>query len=99
MNNDDGSLEGVVAARTVLSEVDGEAGRLVIRGHALDEIAQRWRYEDVVGLLFEGFFDTLPGTGTEALRIAIGRARREAFERLQPTPAPREPTTKPNQSA
>ena len=84
MNNDDGSLEGVVAARTVLSEVDGEAGRLVIRGHALDEIAQRWRYEDVVGLLFEGFFDTLPGTGTEALRIAIGRARREAFERLQP---------------
>ncbi|MDM0009838.1 citrate synthase/methylcitrate synthase [Variovorax sp. J22G73] len=82
MNDDDGSLEGVVAARTVLSEVDGEAGRLVIRGHELDEIAQRWRYEDVVALLFEGFFDTLPPQ--DGLRAAIGRARREAFERLQP---------------
>jgi citrate synthase len=59
MNNDDG-LEGVVAAHTVLSEVDGAAGRLVIRGHQLDEIAQRWRYEDVVALLFQGFFDTVP---------------------------------------
>jgi citrate synthase len=81
-NDDDGSLEGVVAAHTVLSEVDGEAGRLVIRGHELDEIAQRWRHEDVVGLLFEGFFDTLPTAS--ALRRAIGRARREAFELLQP---------------
>ncbi len=77
---DDG-LEGVVAAHTVLSEVDGEAGRLVIRGHQLDEIAQRWRYEDAVALLFEGFFDTVPdATG---LRAALGRARREAFELLR----------------
>ncbi len=82
MNDDDGGLEGVVAAHTVLSEVDGDAGRLVIRGHALDEIAQRWRYEDVVALLFEGFFDALPAR--EDLRAAIGCARREAFERLQP---------------
>ena len=37
--NDDG-LEGVVAAHTVLSEVDGAAGRLVIRGHTLDEIGR-----------------------------------------------------------
>lgn len=84
--DDDGSLEGVVAARTVLSEVDGAAGRLVIRGHELDEIAQHWRYEDVVALLFEGFFDKLPDADADAdaMRAAIGRARREAFERLQP---------------
>jgi citrate synthase len=82
MNEDDG-LEGVVAARTVLSEVDGAAGRLVIRGHALDEIAQRWRYEDVVALLFEGFFEQR--LNAEAVRSALGRARREAFERLQPS--------------
>ncbi|MET3493656.1 citrate synthase/methylcitrate synthase [Variovorax boronicumulans] len=80
---DPGGLEGVVAARTVLSEVDGAAGRLVIRGHQLDEIAQRWRYEDVVGLLLQGFFDKVPDA--DALRGALGRARREAFERLQPT--------------
>ncbi|HEY7853178.1 MAG TPA: hypothetical protein VIB82_09405, partial [Caulobacteraceae bacterium] len=28
-------LEGIVAAETVLSDVDGEAGRLVIRGYGL----------------------------------------------------------------
>ncbi|MFS2055803.1 citrate/2-methylcitrate synthase, partial [Variovorax sp. CT11-76] len=50
--NDDG-LEGVVAAHTVLSEVDGAAGRLVIRGHTLDEIARSWQFEDVAGLLWE----------------------------------------------
>ena len=81
MNDDDG-LEGVVAAHTVLSEVDGAAGRLVIRGHELDEIAQHWRYEDAVALLFQGFFDTLPNAA--GLRAALGRARREAFERLPP---------------
>ena len=32
-------LEGVVAAETMLSMVDGEAGVLVIRGHRLQEIA------------------------------------------------------------
>jgi citrate synthase len=81
MNDDDG-LEGVVAARTVLSEVDGAAGRLVIRGHPLDDIAQHWRYEDVMALLFRGFFDALPDAA--GLRTALGRARREVFERLRP---------------
>jgi citrate synthase len=82
MNDDDDGLEGVVAAHTVLSEVDGAAGRLVIRGHSLDDMARHWRYEDAVVLLFEGFFDTLPDAA--GLRVALGRARREAFERLQP---------------
>jgi len=83
MNDDEeDGLEGVVAARTVLSEVDGAAGRLVIRGHQLDEIAQHWRLEDAVALLFQGFFDTLPSA--VGLRAALGRARREAFERLPP---------------
>ena len=31
--------EGIVAAETVLSEVDGEAGRLTLRGHRLQDIA------------------------------------------------------------
>jgi citrate synthase len=79
---EENGLEGVVAAHTVLSEVDGAEGRLVIRGHTLDEIAQHWRFEDVVALLFKGFFDALPGNA--ALSTALGRARREAFERLQP---------------
>ena len=82
MNDDDDGLEGVVAARTVLSEVDGAAGRLVIRGHSLDDMARHWRYEGAVALLFQGFFDSLPHAA--GLRVALGRARCEAFELLQP---------------
>jgi citrate synthase len=81
MNDDDDGLEGVVAARTVLSEVDGAAGRLVIRGHSLDDMARHWRYEGAVALLFRGFFDSLPDAA--GLRAALGRARCEAFELLR----------------
>jgi citrate synthase len=71
-------LEGVVAAETVLSEVDGAAGRLIIRGRSLDEIAGRIRYEDVAALLFGGFFDDLPAD----LGPAIGVARAEVFSEV-----------------
>ncbi len=44
-------LEGVVAAETALSLVDGERGELVVAGHALEQLVQR-DYEDVVSLLW-----------------------------------------------
>jgi citrate synthase len=68
-------LEGVVAAETVLSEVDGEAGRLLIRGRTLDEIAGRWPFESVIGLLWSGFFPDAP----EDLAPRLGEARRAVF--------------------
>ena len=68
-------LEGVVAAETVLSEVDGVAGVLVIRGRSLDELAGHARFEDVVALLFEGFYADLPTD----IPAALGRARVEVF--------------------
>jgi citrate synthase len=68
-------LEGVVAAETVLSEVDGLAGRLIIRGHSLDELAGRTTYEEVTRLLWDGFFDDLPAD----LAPALGAARAEVF--------------------
>jgi len=71
-------LEGVIAAETVLSSVDGEAGALIIRGHALDELAGRVRYEAVVRLLFEGFF---AGSPTD-LTAALGAARMEVFDEI-----------------
>jgi citrate synthase len=70
-------LEGVVAARTILSDVDGEAGRLVIRGRSLDQLSGHASYEEVVHLLFGGFFDDLPSPA--ALAQALGRARAEVF--------------------
>ena len=50
-------LEGVVAASTRLSSVDGEAGRLVIGGYAVEEIAPRAELEEMIYLLWNG---TLP---------------------------------------
>ena len=70
-------LEGVIAAETVLSEVDGDAGRLVIRGYPLDQLSGHATFEEAVALLFDGFFDDLPPQ-TE-LTAAIGRARAEVF--------------------
>ena len=68
-------LEGVVAAETVLSEVDGEAGRLLIRGRTLDEIAGRWSFESAAGLLWDGFFPNMP----ETLAPRLGEARQAVF--------------------
>jgi citrate synthase len=50
-------LEGVVAADTRLSGVDGEAGELVIAGFPVEELAGRASFEETVYLLWRG---TLP---------------------------------------
>ena len=50
-------LEGVVAAETRLSEVDGEAGELIIAGFPVEELASRASFEEVVYLLW---YDALP---------------------------------------
>lgn len=51
-------LEGVVATRTRLSSVDGTAGRLLIAGFPVEEIAERASFEEVLHLLW---YDALPG--------------------------------------
>ena len=74
-------LENVVAAETVLSHVDGAAGRLIVRGHDLDHLAD-WRFEAVLALLWQ---DLVPEPMDEGeIRVALGRARVRAFERMVP---------------
>ncbi|MXW05951.1 MAG: citrate synthase/methylcitrate synthase [Gemmatimonadetes bacterium] len=51
-------LKDVVAAETRLSHVDGEAGKLVIGGYPLEEIADRATYEEMVCLLWHGRLPT-----------------------------------------
>ena len=34
----DSGLDGVVVADTAMSEVDGEAGRLIVRGHTIEAL-------------------------------------------------------------
>lgn len=75
-------LDNVVAADTVLSDVDGLSGNLTIRGHSLPALAGRWNYPAVVALLFDGFFENLPAD--EELGARIGETRAEVFRRIEP---------------
>ncbi len=71
-------LENVVAAETVLSDVDGAAGRLVIRGLPLGAIAGRLTAEEVAALLWQDFFPGLP----RDLRKPLAAARVFAWQEL-----------------
>ena len=51
-------LEGVVAARTGLSLIDGERGRLSYRGYSIHELAENSSFEEVVHLLWYGELPT-----------------------------------------
>jgi citrate synthase len=73
-------LEHVVAAETVLSKVDGEAGVLILRGHYLQEIAGRRSFEWLTGVLWQDFVNR--PLGEDALRRDLGLARERAFSRL-----------------
>ncbi len=47
-------LEGVVAAATELSHVDGQRGELVIAGYQIDELAEHATFEETTWLLWHG---------------------------------------------
>ncbi len=51
-------LEGVVAARTGLSLIDGEKGRLSYRGYSIHELAEHSNFEEAVHLLWYGELPT-----------------------------------------
>ncbi|OLC56019.1 MAG: citrate synthase [Acidobacteria bacterium 13_1_40CM_4_69_4] len=61
-------LEGVVAARTGLSLIDGEKGRLSYRGYSIHELAEHSSFEEVVHLLWYGELPT---------RAQLDQTRRE----------------------
>ena len=69
-------LDGVVAARTRLSHVDGDRGELIIGGYELKELAGRVSFEAAAHLLWRG---TLP------TRDELERLRRE-FAALRALP-------------
>ncbi len=49
-----GGLEGVVAATTAISKVDGAAGRLIYRGYDIHDLACNASFEEVAHLLWFG---------------------------------------------
>ena len=73
-----GGLEGVIAADTAISDVDGERGRLTLAGHDVETLADT-SFEEVLAMLW-----TSGGLAVQGdLRRGLGQARVEAFERLQ----------------
>jgi citrate synthase len=74
-------LDGVVAARTRLSHVDGQAGELIIGGYPLQELAGRVSFEEAAHLLWRG---ALPGAADLAgLRREIAELRALPDETMQ----------------
>ncbi|HEX2911432.1 MAG TPA: citrate synthase [Chloroflexia bacterium] len=49
-----GGLEGIVAATTALSKVEGSQGRLIYRGYNIHDLAQNVSFEEVAFLLWHG---------------------------------------------
>src|SRR5713226_6255991 len=47
-------LEGIVAAQTSISLVDGANGRLVYRGYVIADLAEEMSFEEVAHLLWQG---------------------------------------------
>jgi citrate synthase len=70
-------LDDVIAAETALSDVDGEAGRLVIRGHRVEDLVGRATFEDAFGLVWTGHMPSV--LERDVLRADLAEARRRAF--------------------
>jgi len=73
-------LDGVPAAETVLSHVDGERGELIIAGERVGDLVLSTRFEGVTARLWTGA--TGQPVGEAAVRAALGEARQRAFARL-----------------
>lgn len=74
-------MDDVIAAETLLSHVDGEAGRLILRGHDIEDLAGSMRYEEAASLLWR---DLVVVPGSQPLAAAIGEGRAAAFVRFRP---------------
>jgi citrate synthase len=85
-------LEGVVAAMTRLSSVDGEAGVLLLAGFPAEEVAPRASFEELTWLLWNGSLPTAREleaferrlAGRRALPAATLELLREAARRRVP---------------
>jgi citrate synthase len=67
-------LEGVVAAATRLSHVDGERGELVIGGYDLDALAEYATFEETTWLLWHGELPSARHLETFRAELAAHRA-------------------------
>ncbi|NJR12499.1 hypothetical protein HC776_01005 [bacterium] len=80
MANKSGGLRGAVVADSTSSLVDGENGRLIYEGYAIEDLAANAKFEEVAYLLWD---HRLPNTlELESLRAAIAHEAKVPAEIL-----------------
>src|SRR5260221_3713391 len=67
-------LEGIIAARTEISLVDGANGRLVYRGYVIADLAEEMSFEEVAYLLWNGSLPKRAELDALAREMAASRA-------------------------
>jgi citrate synthase len=67
-------LEGIVAAQTAISMVDGANGRLVYRGYVIADLAEEMSFEEVAHLLWHGRLPTRAELDALSLELAASRS-------------------------
>ncbi len=90
MSNQSKGLAGVVAGQTAISEVYGEAGRLVYRGYDIHDLAANTTFEEVAYLLWNGELPTPAQLADLKQQMAANRALSEmavGFLRQMPSSA------------
>jgi len=73
-------LDGVVAAETSISRVDGENGTLIVRGHHIEDLIGSHDFEAMAGLLWERSAEV--GSAARSTRQDLGAARGRVAERV-----------------
>ena len=66
-------LEGVVLTESELSDIDGDAGRLIYRGYAIEELARQASYEETLYLLWHGELPDSDQLDTFSAKMADAR--------------------------
>ncbi len=87
-----GGLEGIVAATTSISNIDGMAGRLIYRGYDIHQLAHAATFEEIAHLLWFGHLPTRVELTDLQNRLLEERKLPEAvvsmLHALPPTTAP-----------
>jgi citrate synthase len=85
-------LEGIIAARTEISQVDGANGLLVYRGYVIADLAEEMSFEEVAHLLWHGNLPKRDDLDALTRELAGSRAlTRPAQATLQALPADTDP--------
>jgi citrate synthase len=85
-------LEGIIAARTEISLVDGANGRLVYRGYVIADLAEEMSFEEVAYLLWNGSLPKRVELDALTQELAANRAlTAPAMATLEALPADTDP--------